>query len=126
MIFPLMLLNTELVKLGWACKCPKCKTGSLYKPGLTMDLRATCEHCGLDFTRNDSADGPAVFLIFVLGALLLPMALITDAWLEPPLWVHAVVWGALALGVTIGCLKPLKSVVIGLQYRHRASDWDIE
>jgi uncharacterized protein (DUF983 family) len=123
MIFPLMLINTELVKIGWACKCPKCKIGDLYKPGLTMDLRDTCESCGLDFTCNDSADGPAVFMIFILGFLLVPLALFTDSLWHWPVWVHAIVWGVIALNLTLGALRPLKAYIIALQYKHRASDW---
>lgn len=123
MIFPLMLVDTELVRLGWACKCPKCKSGDLYKPGFTMDLREKCADCGLDFTRNDSADGPAVFLIFILGFLLVPAALIVDALWHWPMALHIAVWGTLALGMTLGALRPLKAYIIALQYRHRASDW---
>jgi uncharacterized protein (DUF983 family) len=123
MIFPLMLIDTDLVKLGWACKCPRCKNGRLYKPGLTVELAEKCPECGLDFTRNDSADGPAVFLIFILGFLLVPLALLTDALLGWPLWLHALVWGVLALGLTLGALRPLKAYIIALQYRHRPDDW---
>jgi uncharacterized protein (DUF983 family) len=78
--------------------------------------------CGLDLTRADSADGPAVFLIFILGALLVPMALIFETAVAPPLWVHGVVWGTAALGITLLALRPLKAWVVRLQYRHRP--WD--
>jgi uncharacterized protein (DUF983 family) len=107
------------------CKCPKCGQGRLYHDGLfNLTLRQSCASCGLDLGKNDSADGPAVFLIFVLGALLVPAALIFDAAVDPPLWVHAVLWGTVALGITVGSLKPLKSLVIGIQYRHRPADWE--
>ncbi len=113
------------ILLSTKCLCPRCGRGHIYNQGLfNLTLRDNCEACGLDLRKNDSADGPAVFLIFVLGALLVPAALMTDSILEPPLWVHGVVWGGLALGLTIGSLKPLKSVVIGLQYRHRPADWE--
>ena len=124
MIFPLALLNSDAVKIGWACKCPKCKTGDLYKPGITMDLRDKCEECGLDLTKNDSADGPAVFLIFILGFLLVPIALILDAHFHWPLWLHACIWSAVALTMTVGALRPLKGYIIALQFKHRSSDWE--
>lgn len=85
-------------------------------------MRRTCPDCGLDLTQADSADGPAVFLIFVLGASLVPLALIFETVFAPPLWVHAVLWGAVALGFTIGSLRPLKAFVVALQYKHRP--WD--
>lgn len=89
-----------------------------------MDLREKCESCGLDYTRSDSADGPAVFLIFILGFLLVPLALFTDSLLHWPVWVHALVWGTIALTLTLGALRPLKAYIIALQYKHRASDWN--
>ena len=106
-----------------SCKCPQCHVGDLYKAGFTIDLRDSCAECGLDFTKNDSADGPAVFMIFVLGFVLVPMALLFENIFSPPLWVHAVLWGSVALGLTIGMLKPLKSYVIALQFKHRPGDW---
>lgn len=85
-------------------------------------MQQICPACGLDLTRADSADGPAVFLIFVLGASLVPLALIFETAFAPPLWVHAVLWGAVALGITLAALRPLKALVVALQYRHRP--WD--
>lgn len=116
-------MSRDLLATGWRCKCPKCRKGHLYEPGLTLTLRQNCPVCGLDFTRSDSADGPAVFLIFILGALLVPMALWADWAFGWPLWVHGIIWGIGALGLTIGALRPLKAYIIALQYKHRASDW---
>jgi uncharacterized protein (DUF983 family) len=110
--------------LALSQKCPRCGIGDLYNPGLTLTVRDVCAHCGLALARNDSADGPAVFLIFVLGFLLVPAALILETVFAPPLWVHVVVWSAVALGATIGAMRPLKAYVIALQFKHRASDWD--
>ncbi len=123
MIFPLVLMDKALLKTGWHCRCPRCQEGKLYKAGFSLDLLAACPVCGLDLTRNDSADGPAVFLIFILGFLLVPIALLTDAVFHWPLWVHAIVWGALALGLTVGSLRPLKAYIIALQFKHRPDDW---
>jgi uncharacterized protein (DUF983 family) len=107
------------LKKSLSCTCPRCGTGKLYQDGfLTMTLHKSCASCGLDLSKNDSADGPAVFLIFILGFLLVPLALLTETMFHPPLWVHGVVWGAVALGLTIGSLKPLKSYIIALQYKH--------
>ena len=107
-----------------ACRCPKCGQGRLYPSTFNLTLCETCDSCGLNLANNDSADGPAVFLIFILGFLLVPAALIFDAFISPPLWVHAVLWGVIALGLCVGSLKPLKSYIIHLQYKYRKSDWD--
>ena len=114
----------QTLKTALKCRCPRCRTGALYKPGLNLNLNETCPSCGLDLAKNDSADGPAVFLIFILGFALVPLALALEALAHPPLWVHGVLWGAVALGLTLVALKPLKSYVIALQFKHRPGDWE--
>lgn len=108
---------------GVACKCPKCLKGQLYPSLFDLRLNTRCEHCGLDLAQNDSADGPAVFLIFILGFLLVPAALIVDHFFNLPLWAHAILWSVVTLGLTIGALKPIKSYIIYLQFKHRPNDW---
>lgn len=118
-----MLPQSDAIKTGWRCLCPKCRKSSIYKSSFSLDLKDSCEACGLDLRKNDSADGPAVFMIFILGTALVPLALIFEYTVFPPLWVHAVLWTATALFLTLVMLKPLKAYVIALQYKHRPKDW---
>ncbi len=108
------------ISAGLACKCPRCGRGRLFRGFLTV--ADTCGDCGLDLKKADSGDGPAVFLIFILGALVVPAALLFEARLEPPYWLHLVVWPPVILGGTIALLRPMKATLIALQYHHRASD----
>jgi uncharacterized protein (DUF983 family) len=117
------MIDLSTIKSAIACKCPRCGQGSLYPSGFNLALNTTCPSCGLDLAKNDSADGPAVFLIFFLGFLLVPLALLLENLVAPPLWVHAVLWGIIAFGITIGLLRPLKAYIIALQYKHRPGDW---
>jgi uncharacterized protein (DUF983 family) len=125
--FPFMKADIQpgstTITLALGCKCPRCGVGGIYKPGAYLDVVEACPVCGLPLARNDSADGPAVFLIFVLGVLLVPAALLFEHLVHPPLWVHAVVWTIVALGLTLGSLRPLKAFVIGIQYRTRPDGW---
>lgn len=118
------MTDTALLKRALSCSCPQCHKSPLFKSTYSLDLREKCDNCGLDYTKNDSADGPAVLLIFILGTLLVPLAIFLENWLSPPLWVHAILWGAVALGLTVGALKPIKSYIIALQFKHCRSDWD--
>ncbi len=119
-----MAIDTKMIRLALAQKCPRCGHGNLYQPGISPTLHPSCPSCGLDFSKSDAADGPAVFLIFILGFSLVPAALVLESFFHPPLWVHGVLWGAVLLGVTIGALRPIKAYVIALQFKHRSSDWD--
>lgn len=117
--------DSSLIKAALSCKCPQCKKETIYKPGLTLEIRDKCPSCGLALSEHDSGDGPAVFLIFILGFLLVPMALWVEFTFSPPLWFHAVLWSIITLGMTIGALRPIKSYIIALQFKHRPDDWDI-
>ncbi len=117
-----LLPDIALIRLALACKCPKCQSGGLYRSGFTMTLREQCPVCGLNLSQNDTGDGPAVFMIFVLGALLVPLALLLEWAASPPLWVHAVLWGIVALALTLGALRPLKAYIVALQYKHRPGE----
>lgn len=119
-----MLPDKEMIDLALKCKCPRCREGDLYTGRFSLTLRDKCEKCGLDLSKNDSADGPAVFLSFILGFLLIPLAFIFEFTFSPPLWVHAVLWTFVALLIIIGTLRPLKAYVIALQYKHRPNDWE--
>lgn len=102
---------------GLRCRCPRCGEGRLFEGLLTV--RERCANCDLDLRAHDSGDGPAVFVILILGALVMIAALTLEVKYEPPLWVHAVIWPGIIVVGAIGMLRPLKATLIALQYRHR-------
>jgi uncharacterized protein (DUF983 family) len=99
------------------CRCPRCGEGKLYDGVLTV--APSCARCGLDLRAQDAGDGPAVFVVLILGALTVGLAIIVEILFSPPLWVHAVLWTPLVIGGAILLLRPLKAGLIALQYRHR-------
>jgi uncharacterized protein (DUF983 family) len=105
---------------GLRCRCPRCGEGKLFQGFLT--LRAACERCGLDYGFADAGDGPAVFVILLGGALVVFAALITEVVYQPPYWLHAVLWLPMVLIVTLAPLRPIKGLMIALQYHHRAAE----
>lgn len=108
---------------GLRCRCPRCGEGKLFSGLLTV--RPSCAACGLDFSKIDAGDGPAVFVILILGFIVVGLALWLELKYEPPFWLHMVLWTPLILGGSIGMLRPFKATLIALQYRHKASS-DIE
>lgn len=109
--------NPTLWTAALRCACPRCSQGTLYQGFLT--LAPKCQVCGLELAGLDSGDGPAVFLIFILGFLVVPVALWVSLQVEWPVWLHGLVWGAVILGLAIGMLRPAKALVVALEYRHR-------
>ena len=105
---------------GLSCRCPACGKGRLFDGYLTVVDR--CEVCGTDLGSRSSGDGPAVFVIFALGAVLSVMAWAVEILFSPPLWVHGVVWSLAVIVGTIALLRPFKGVVVALEYRHGTPD----
>ncbi len=103
---------------GLRCRCPRCGRGKLFQGLLTV--APVCAECGLDLKKEDSGDGPAVFVIFILGAAVVPLAILVETLFTPPEWVHLVLWPPVIIAGTLGLLRPLKATMIALQYRHRS------
>ncbi|HTZ80557.1 MAG TPA: DUF983 domain-containing protein [Stellaceae bacterium] len=99
-----------------SCRCPRCGEGKVFQGILTVVPR--CSRCGLDLRGEDAGDGPAVFVILILGALVVLAAIIVEVKFEPPLWVHLVLWIPTVLVGAVLLLRPLKAGLIALQYRH--------
>lgn len=116
---------TELpIGRGLMGRCPRCGEGKLFRGFLS--LRPRCEHCGLDFNFADAGDGPAVFVILIGGALVVFAALMTEVAYQPPYWLHAALWLPMILLVTVGPLRPIKGLLIALQYHHKAAPGQLE
>jgi uncharacterized protein (DUF983 family) len=109
---------------GLRCRCPRCGEGKLFQGFLT--LRPRCECCGLDFAFADAGDGPAVFVILLGGAIVVFAALMTEVVYRPPYWLHALLWLPLVLIVTLAPLRPIKGLLIALQYHHKAAEGRID
>jgi len=106
------------------CRCPACGEGKLFRGFLT--LRPRCDSCGLDYDAFDSGDGPAVFIILAAGFIVVFAALLVEFLYQPPYWLHAVLWLPLILAVTLLPLRPMKALMIALQYRHKAAEGRLE
>lgn len=109
---------------GLTCRCPQCGEGKLYDGFL--DLRPRCEQCGLDYAFADAGDGPAIFIILFAGFVVVFAALIVEVLYQPPFWLHAVLWLPIILAVTVLPLRPLKSLMIALQFHHKAAEGKLE
>jgi len=111
-------------KAGLAGLCPRCGQGRLFKGFLSM--RPACANCGLDFSFADAGDGPAVFVIMIVGFVIVGLVLAVELIYQPPIWLHLVVWLPLTAILSLGVLRPLKGLLIALQYRNKAQEGRLE
>jgi len=101
-------------------RCPRCGKGRLFQGYLGM--APGCTACGLSYAAFQAGDGPAVFVILIVGAIVAGGALITEVEFQPPYWLHALIWGPAVVLLSLGLLRPLKAGLVVLQYKHRAEE----
>ena len=100
--------------------CPRCGKGRLFSGFLTLQPR--CETCGLDFAFADSGDGPAFFVMSIVGIVVVALALWVEFAYEPPIWLHLVLWSVLALVLSLVLVRPAKGLMVALQFHHKAEE----
>jgi uncharacterized protein (DUF983 family) len=105
---------------GIVGRCPVCGRGKLFKGYL--HIAPACNVCGLDYGAADAGDGPAVFVILVTGFIVVGAALIVEILYAPPYWLHALLWGPLAIILPLLLLRSFKGVLVALQFRHKAAE----
>jgi len=87
-----------------------------------LSFAERCRACGLDFAAFNVGDGPAAFLILVIGGLITGLAIALELSASPPFWVHILLWVPLTAVAVIGSLRVSKGLLLALEYRHRAHE----
>lgn len=112
--------SASLLAVSLLARCPRCGKGPLFKN--VLELKDQCSNCGMSYHFIDTGDGPAVFAIFILGFLVLGLALYVEFTYEPSVWVHMLLWGVFTPLIALALLRFLKAGLIALQYRHQAEE----
>ena len=99
--------------------CPRCGQGQLFQGWVSF--ASQCRACGLDLASFNVGDGPAAFLILIVGAILTVLAVLVDLSWSPPWWVH-LVWIPVGLLLTLGGLRTAKAALLAQEYLHRARE----
>lgn len=102
-----------------AGNCPRCGARSLF--AAAVRFASCCSSCGLDFSDFNVGDGPAAFLIFIVGTVVVVAALVVDSAFSPPWWVR-LVWIPVTAGLTIVGLRVSKAWLLAQEYKHRARE----
>ena len=106
------------IRAGLLCRCPNCGKGPLFAGFLQVVRR--CDVCSFDFTRLNTGDGAAVFVMQIAGAPVVFGALYLQIAYDPPIWAMLLVALPLVAGLSLGLMRPGKGVMIALQMRNGA------
>ncbi|MEO7655300.1 MAG: DUF983 domain-containing protein [Sphingomicrobium sp.] len=100
-------------------KCPHCGDGHLFAG--PIGFAPKCTACGLDFAAFNVGDGPAAFLILIVGGLVTGLAIWLELAASPAWWAH-LIWLPVTVGLTIGGLRLGKAALLAQEYRTEARD----
>ena len=100
--------------------CPRCGSRTLFAGIIAFAPK--CRACGLDFAAFNVGDGPAAFLIFIVGGIVTASAIALELSASPPWWLHALLWLPLTAILTLGLLRLGKGLLLALEYKHRARE----
>ena len=107
------------IRAGLLCRCPQCGKGPLFTGFLKVVDR--CAACGFDFTRLNTGDGAAIFILQIAGGIVEFGALFVQVAYNPPIWAMLLVALPLVAGLSLGLMRPGKGVMIALQMRSSAN-----
>ena len=79
--------------------CPRCGAPTLFVGAVRFSDK--CSTCNLDFTQFNVGDGPAAFLIMIVGAIVTLGAVLLELSAAPPFWVHILICLPVPEGLTV-------------------------
>lgn len=85
-----------------------------------LKLAPRCAKCSADFAVADPGDGPAVFVVLVVGAIVTPLLFILQLGFKLPDWIAVSVTMLVAIGLCLTLLPIFKATLFALQWKHRA------
>ena len=87
-----------------------------------LTIAPSCNVCELDYSFADAGDGPAFFVMSIVGFPIVFLALLLEVAATPPLWVHMMLWLPVSIGLCLIFLRPCKGILFALQYKHAAEE----
>ena len=101
-------------------QCPDCGHRTLFS-GI-IRFADSCTLCGLNFSAYNVGDGPAAFLILIVGAMMVAGATVLQVLVSPAWWVHLIIWAPLTIVLTLGMLRLAKGMLLIIEHRKQAHE----
>lgn len=102
---------------GASQHCPACGRGAMFDGYLKV--RDACPACGEELHHHRADDAPPYFTMLITGHVIVSAVLVVETEFQPPLWVHALIWGPLVVLMSLWLLPRIKGALVGLQWALR-------
>jgi uncharacterized protein (DUF983 family) len=108
------------LRRGLAGRCPRCGRGPL----LHRYLKAheSCASCGLPFEPLRSDDAAPYFTILIAGHVIVPLILLVEQHIAPPVWLQLAIWLPATAALTLLLLPFVKGGVMAAIWSLKAKD----
>lgn len=107
----------QALSRGLAQSCPACGEGKIYSSYLKVNDH--CPGCNEALHHQRADDAPPYFTMFIVGHIVVGLVLMVEDLYAPSLWVHALLWTPMVLGLSLWLLPRIKGALIGLQWANR-------
>lgn len=102
-----------------AARCPVCGRGRLFEG--VLKFRERCDVCDVDFTAlEDAGDGPAIFVIFLVGIFIVPFPVLLSVLKGWPTWLSLGLFIPIIILVSVGLLRVLRGAMFTQQWKRNA------
>jgi uncharacterized protein (DUF983 family) len=100
--------------------CPQCDAPTLFDGPIKIADR--CDACGNDRSGNNVGDGAVAFLIMIISAVVIALAMTLEFSLYPPFWVHVILWVPFTIAAVVGGLRFSKGLLFHAEVRRGARE----
>ena len=102
---------------GVRCLCPGYGKEKLFSGYLKA--KKICSICGLNLKHYQNGDGPASFVMFFIGIIILGLVIWAEVLHQFAYWIHLVLLLPILIIGIYSLLCPKKGILIALNYKHR-------
>jgi uncharacterized protein (DUF983 family) len=105
---------TNAMAAGLRCKCPNCGEADIFE-GFTA-VKHTCENCSQELHHQRADDLPIYLNVFIVGHIVVALLMVSMQFEIFGMWTTAIGGSILAVIMAILLMRPLKGMVVGLQW----------
>jgi len=99
---------------GLLGRCPNCGEGRMFRAFLKV--ADVCPHCREELYHHRADDFPAYCVIFIVGHVVVTLALLIETEYAPPLWMQVAIWVPVTFGLALALLQPVKGAIVAIQW----------
>lgn len=108
------------LRRGLSRRCPQCGHGRLFRG--YVKPHDSCAGCDLPFEPLRSDDAAPYFTIFIVGHVIVPLVLLLEQYVAPPVWLQLAIWLPATFLLTITLLPYVKGGVMAAIWHLKAKD----